>query len=736
LAQCLIQQSIMGKGGMAKGGPNGTKPRSGVGSNSKSDGWGAAEVSPEDKRQARKAGRRADQLAKMDEKARSEADYFWECKAHGQRAGNSGAKQSQADLFGTQGTFAIDFAKYDAVEVTRSGPGAESAKVLENFRDLGNALPGFLSKNLEMMRYSIPTPIQKHALPLALQGKDLMSCAQTGSGKTAAFLLPIVASLSGPGRRPACAIDGPDDPALPRCVIMAPTRELIQQIHLEALKCCFNSGGLRAVVVYGGANARQQLAELARGCDIAVATPGRLTDFVDRWLVELRKVEHLVLDEADRMLDMGFEPQIRLLVQRRDMPDERRRRTMMFSATFPPEIQKLAKEFLKPYVFIAIGRVGGTTENIEQRLLWASAEKGQKFDMLIQELWRVPGKTLVFVQKKRVATQIKKWLKAEGESAEDIHGDRSQSQREAALSAFRSGECRVLVATDVAARGLDIPKVEHVINFDLPTSPDEFDAYVHRIGRTGRAGNTGISTSFYVPGRDPKVGNAGIAPELCKIFKETKNEIPDWFWQLHEAATLGGAKGSQGGTARVSGDIRGGCEVVQTRTATRNGKAAETSPSPVSMPEAPPSQNSINALLEAAQKQKFTVYYEEAADYDGGFWCEATVYKDDETLICKGDASSSKKKDAKHDAASSCMAALEKVLRDTKYGKGGKKGRERAQGHDSAGFAGQKDQSAWGAWEWGAKQGSDAASTQWNGNSGEGGGGRRQGRNGPRTVAW
>jgi len=722
--------SIMGKGGKAKGkGSSVNGKGSGVNgkgssANVKSAAW-VTEDSPQEKKQVRKVGKRAAQLAKMDEKAQAEADYFWDCKARSQRAGKSGAMQieSRAELFSNQCTFAIDFAAYDAVEVTRSGPGAQSAKVLESFQDLGSNIPEFLSTNLSLMHYSVPTPIQKHALPLALKGNDLMCCAQTGSGKTAAFLLPVVASLSGSGR-PACRSDGPDDPALPRCVIMAPTRELIQQIHLEAQKCCYNSGGLRAVVIYGGTNARQQLAELASGCDIAVATPGRLTDFVDRGLVELRMVKHLVLDEADRMLDMGFEPQIRQLVQKRDMPDERNRRTLMFSATFPTEIQKLAKEFLRPYVFIAVGRVGGTTENIEQRLVWASAEKRQKFDLLLEELHRVPGKTLVFVSKKRVATQIKKWLKAEGELAEDIHGDRSQSQREAALSAFRMGECRILCATDVAARGLDIPKVEHVINFDLPTSAEEFDAYVHRIGRTGRAGNTGISTSFYIPGLVPKVGNAGIARDLVKLFKETKNDIPDWFWQLPEAAALGTQNGKPGGNARVTGDIRGDREVVKTRTTTKHRQSAEPAPSSsLSTLAPPPFKNSVTVLAEAAQKQNFMVYYEECAD-NGGFWCEATVYNhnDSDKTMCKGDASSKSKKDAKHDAAKACVAALSRVSNDSNGGTGSRHGTDKVRGNRNqrSDINGQKDQNTSIAWERDAWQSGDASSAQWRDSSGDG----------------
>jgi len=453
------------------------------------------------------------------------------------------------------------------------------------------------------------------------------------------------------------------------------------------LKCCHNSGGLRAVVIYGGAQPRQQLAELAKGCDIAVATPGRLTDFVDRGLIELHLVEHLVLDEADRMLDMGFEPQIRKLVQRSGMPGVSQRRTMMFSATFPSEIQKLAKEFLRPYVFIAVGRVGGTTENIEQRLVWASSEKRHKFDLLLAELQSLRDKTIVFVQKKRVATQIRKWLKAEGFGAEEIHGDRSQAQREAALAAFRSGDVNILCATDVAARGLDIPKVAHVINFDLPTSPEEFDAYVHRIGRTGRAGNAGISTSFYVPGRDPKVGNAGIAPELARIFNETGNELPEWFLQLPESASLrnGKPKVNANGTKLASEDARNSNQSVKFRTST---KAAESLSGAV--PDVAPAvfQNAINALEVDAQKRGLAVHFEETPDPDEGFWCEAIVSSQEGRELLRDEAWNRKKKDAKHEAAKACLASMNKLPADhssvtaaSKNGvAGSKSGSWRAQG--------------------------------------------------------
>lgn len=701
-------------------GKSGGKGKGGSGKGVARDA-GAYAASPEEKRQIKKAGRREAQFAKVDAKGQAEADYFWECKAKSRRGTKSGyGEQSQAELFAQQTTFAIDFTKYESVEVTRSGPGADSVQVMHDFQDLGTILPKFVATCLELMQYRVPTPIQKHAIPLAMKGMDLMCCAQTGSGKTAAFLVPVVASLGASGRKCANLCDSADDPAMPRCIVMAPTRELIQQIHVEALKLCHKSGGLRAVVIYGGAQARQQLSELAQGCDIAVATPGRLTDFVDRELVWLNMVEHLVLDEADRMLDMGFEPQIRKLVQRSGMPGVNQRRTMMFSATFPSEIQKLAKEFMRPYVFIAVGRVGGTTENIEQRLVWASAEKRHKFDILLQELRALPDKTLVFVQKKRVATQLRKWLKTEGLDAEEIHGDRSQSQRESALAAFRAGEVQILCATDVAARGLDIPKVAHVINFDLPTSPDEFDAYVHRIGRTGRAGNTGVSTSFYVPGRDPKVGNAGIAPALARIFNETKNELPDWFLQLPEAASLRNGKAVVNTSQSGSGDIRSSKESVKIQTSTKH---SESSLGVRSDAGAASFQNAITALEHAAQKRGLAARFEETPDPEQGFWCEAIVSSREGVELLRESAWHSKKKDAKYEAAKVCLAPLEalpqsrlpqnSVAAHSKTGVTGDKSgsmRAREAPKDNKGTA-WSGSSSWGAGAW--STGAWGASEAW-----------------------
>ena len=476
---------------------------------------------------------------------------------------------SEKVLFEKQGGAGINFNKYSDIKVEMSGNLADTIKPLKNFKDLGKNLPRFLSKNIELMRYDHPTPIQSNALPVALNNRDLMCCAQTGSGKTCAFLLPVVSSLH--QRNSKQWASKFDDMGIrdlntlscaPKALVLAPTRELAMQIEVEAEKLC-NASGVFPAVVYGGANAKGQLMNLAKGMDILVATPGRLQDFVDRHLVSLRKTEFLILDEADRMLDMGFEPQIRKLVQRSGMPPPKSRQTFMFSATFPTPMQKLAREFLNDYIWIGVGRVGSTTSSITQRLVKATNNKREKMELLKSALLEKDegARTLVFVKKKSTARWVSKQLRSrQGEfqiSSAEIHGDRSQSQRESALAAFRAGDIQILVATDVAARGLDIDDVEHVINFDLGATADEFDSYVHRIGRTGRAGKKGLATSFYVPGYDKQIGCGPIAKDLLHLLKESKQEIPDWFMRLPEIASGGGGGKQKGSSAKFGGrDIR------------------------------------------------------------------------------------------------------------------------------------------------------------------------------------
>lgn len=297
-------------------------------------------------------------------------------------------------------------------------------------------------------------------------------------------------------------------------------------------------------MVYGGADIGQQLRQIERGCDLLTATPGRLVDLIERGRISLANIKYLVLDEADRMLDMGFEPQIRRIVQGEDMPDTDHRQTLMFSATFPRDMQILARDFLKDYVFLSVGRVGSTSENITQKVEFVEDQdkRSALLDILLASEGRF-GLTLVFVETKRMADMLSDYLMAQRFPATSIHGDRSQREREHALETFRSGKTPILVATAVAARGLDIPNVTHVINYDLPS---DIDDYVHRIGRTGRAGNTGVSTAFF------NRNNRNIIRELVELLREANQEVPPWLDSMATEVTYssghrGGGRGYRGG---------------------------------------------------------------------------------------------------------------------------------------------------------------------------------------------
>lgn len=312
---------------------------------------------------------------------------------------------------------------------------------------------------------------------------------------------------------------------LPTVLILAPTRELASQIFDEANKFAYRSW-VRPCCVYGGTDIGHQIRQIGRGgCDLLVATPGRLVDLLERNHISLRNLRFLVLDEADRMLDMGFEPQIRHIVEKEDMPGVQDRTTLMFSATFPRDIQHLARDFLKDYVFLSVGRVGSTSENITQKVIYV--EDDDKRAALLDILRSDHGRTLIFVETRRMADHLNHFLISQQFPATAIHGDRSQLQRERALNSFRTGHTTLLVATAVAARGLDIANVEHVISFDLPSYIDD---YVHRIGRTGRAGNTGVATAFF------NRSNKNIVNDLISILKEANQEVPDF---MHAVAREG-----------------------------------------------------------------------------------------------------------------------------------------------------------------------------------------------------
>ncbi|XP_072441253.1 DEAD-box helicase 3 X-linked a isoform X3 [Chiloscyllium punctatum] len=448
-------------------------------------------------------------------------------------------ERMEQELFSASNT-GINFEKYDDIPVEATG--ANSPPHIETFQDvnMGEIIMG----NIELSRYDRPTPVQKHAIPIIISKRDLMACAQTGSGKTAAFLLPILSQIyaEGPGEalKNAKAQDSSKygrRKQYPIALVLAPTRELAVQIYDESRKFAYRSK-VRPSVVYGGADIGQQIRDLERGCHLLVATPGRLVDMIERGKVGLDYCKYLVLDEADRMLDMGFEPQIRRIVEQDAMPPKDVRQTLMFSATFPKEIQILARDFLDEYIFLAVGRVGSTSENITQKVVWVEEQDKRSF---LLDLLNATGKdslTLVFVETKKGADSLEDFLYREGYACTSIHGDRSQRDREEALHQFRSGRCPILVATAVAARGLDISNVKHVINFDLPSDIEE---YVHRIGRTGRVGNLGLATSFF------NEKNSNITKDLLDLLVEAKQEVPSWlenlaYEQQHRSSGRGRSK--------------------------------------------------------------------------------------------------------------------------------------------------------------------------------------------------
>ena len=348
---------------------------------------------------------------------------------------------------------------------------------MTSFSDLGLAAP--ILKALQAEGYEVPTPIQCKAIPIALAGRDLLGIAQTGTGKTAAFALPILHRLAA-DRRPALRRGC-------RVLVLSPTRELATQIA-ESFRTYGRHLSLTVTVVVGGVGHRPQTQALARGVDVLVATPGRLLDHIAERNLTLAGTEILVLDEADQMLDLGFLPPIRRIVAQLT----HKRQNLFFSATMPPEIAKLADELLRDPVRVAVTPAASTVASVSQRVLHVESHNKR---MLLVELFADPqmSRALVFTRTKRGADRVARHLEDAGIRVAAIHGNKSQSQREHALAAFRDSRVRALVATDIAARGIDIDQVTHVVNYELPDVPE---SYVHRIGRTARAGATGIAISL------------------------------------------------------------------------------------------------------------------------------------------------------------------------------------------------------------------------------------------------
>lgn len=352
---------------------------------------------------------------------------------------------------------------------------------LKQFNELGLAEP--ILRALTENGYDTPTPIQGEVIPSMLAGNDIVGIAQTGTGKTAAFVLPILNRLA--------KVKGRPDPGTCRSLIVAPTRELAMQIAENVRKYARHMR-LSSTVVMGGVKAGPQIKGLSRGVDVLVATPGRLLDHMESGVISIRTAQVVILDEADQMLDMGFIPSIRKIMKQ--VPKERQ--TGLFSATMPPEIRALANDFLRNPKEIAVTPVSTPIERIEQQVMPVSAtDKRAVLTKLILEDESVE-RAIVFTRTKHGADRVCRHLEKAGIHAGAIHGNRNQNQRQRTLKGFKSGEIKVLVATDVAARGIDIPDVSHVFNFELPNIPE---SYVHRIGRTARAGKEGVAISLCAP---------------------------------------------------------------------------------------------------------------------------------------------------------------------------------------------------------------------------------------------
>ena len=357
---------------------------------------------------------------------------------------------------------------------------ARKDKILKDFNEMG--LPKHLLTRLATMGLDTPTPIQAQAVPHAMAGRDVMGLAQTGTGKTFAFGLPLVARMM--------EFEGRPNSKTATGLVLAPTRELAKQIS-EALRELMEGTPMKVGLVVGGAGIGAQINRMARGLDILVATPGRLLDLLDRRAVDLSETEFLVLDEADQMLDMGFIHSLRKIAAL--LPTERQ--TMCFSATMAKQMNEIAQTYLNDPVRVQVTPPGKAADKITQGVHFIA--KAEKTSLLIELLDAHRDElALVFGRTKHGSEKLKRQLEKAGFAVDSIHGNKSQGQRDRAIRAFKSGETRVLVATDVAARGLDIPAVRHVYNFDLPNVPDN---YVHRIGRTARAGADGAAVAFCAP---------------------------------------------------------------------------------------------------------------------------------------------------------------------------------------------------------------------------------------------
>ncbi|KAM4603827.1 putative ATP-dependent RNA helicase DDX17 [Polymixia lowei] len=384
--------------------------------------------------------------------------------------------------------------------------------------------PQYVMDVLLHQNFKEPTAIQAQGFPLALSGRDMVGIAQTGSGKTLAYLLPAIVHIN---HQPY--LERGDGPI---CLVLAPTRELAQQVQQVAYEYG-KSSRVKTTCVYGGAPKGPQIRDLERGVEICIATPGRLIDFLEVGKTNLRRCTYLVLDEADRMLDMGFEPQIRKIVDQ-IRPD---RQTLMWSATWPKEVRQLAEDFLRDYVQINVGALElSANHNILQIVdVCMENEKDNKLLRLMEEIMaEKENKTIIFVETKKRCDELTRRMRRDGWPAMCIHGDKSQPERDWVLAEFRNGKAPILIATDVASRGLDVEDVKFVINYDYPNSSED---YVHRIGRTARSTNKGTAYTFFTP------GNLRQARDLVRVLEEARQEINPKLLQFVDSSRGGGGGG-------------------------------------------------------------------------------------------------------------------------------------------------------------------------------------------------
>lgn len=384
--------------------------------------------------------------------------------------------------------------------------------------------PQYVMDVLMQQNFKEPTAIQSQGFPAALSGRDMVGIAQTGSGKTLAYLLPAIVHIN---HQPY--LERGDGPI---CLVLAPTRELAQQVQQVAYDYG-KSSRIKSTCVYGGAPKGPQIRDLERGVEICIATPGRLIDFLEAGKTNLRRCTYLVLDEADRMLDMGFEPQIRKIVEQ-IRPD---RQTLMWSATWPKEVRQLAEDFLRDYIQINIGALElSANHNILQIVdVCMETEKDDKLIQLMEEIMaEKENKTIIFVETKKRCDDLTRRMRRDGWPAMCIHGDKSQPERDWVLTEFRSGKAPILIATDVASRGLDVEDVKFVINYDYPSSSED---YVHRIGRTARSTNKGTAYTFFTP------GNLRQARDLVRVLEEAHQAINPKLLQLVDSGRGGGGGG-------------------------------------------------------------------------------------------------------------------------------------------------------------------------------------------------